>query len=402
MALTGRYLPSIPTRTNLRICFLNHKPVSEYRICSKCVMDTSDPDISFDAEGVCNHCHYYDAISETHLHYDDEGQQRIAEIVKQIKDSGRKKRYDCISGISGGVDSSYTAFLAKKLGLRPLIVHFDNGWNSETAVQNVYKLVSNLGFDMETYVVDWDEFKDIQLAYLKAGVMDIEAPTDHAIAAVVNRLTRQYKIKYLLSGGNIVTEAILPNAWGYSNMDLRNILAIHERYGTVKLKSFPTFGLVDRIWFQIIHGIQSVRLLNYVHYDRKEAKEILSRELGWQDYGGKHYESVITRFYQGYLLPKKFGIDKRRAHFSTMICSGQMTRDESLRELESPPYPTEALLQEDMEFVAKKFGLSLRGFQEIVESPPRSHYDFPNNQNLYKRLKKMAALVFRGRNLGSN
>lgn len=365
-------------------------------------MDTSDPDIFFDQEGVCNHCHYYDALAKEHLHYDDEGQRRLTEIVEQIKTSGRNKRYDCISGISGGVDSSYTAYLAKELGLRPLIVHFDNGWNSEIAVQNVYKIVSKLRFDMETYVIDWDEFKDIQLAYLKASVMDIEAPTDHAIAAVVNRLTRKHKIKYLLSGGNIVTEAILPTAWGYSNMDLRNILAIHKKFGTVQLKTFPTLGLVDRVWFQIIHGIQSVRLLNYIPYNRREAKEILSRELGWQDYGGKHHESVITRFYQGYLLPTKFGIDKRRAHFSTMICSGQMTREDSLRKLESPPYPTEAMLQEDMEFVAKKFGLSLAELQEIIQRPPRSHYDFPNNQVIYEKLKKLATLVFGKRNLGSN
>lgn len=381
---------------------MNDEVHAQYRICSRCVMDTSDPDIAFDAEGVCNHCRYYEAHAKVHLHYDEAGQRQLAEIVERIKAAGRNRRYDCISGISGGVDSSYTAYLAKKLGLRPLIVHFDNGWNSETSVQNVHAVVSKLGFDMETYVVDWEEFKDIQLAYLKASVMDIEVPTDHAIAAVVNRLTRQYGIRYLLSGGNIVTEAILPKAWGYSNMDLRNIRAIHKRFGTVKLKTFPTFGLPERIWFQIVHGIQSVRILDYIPYDRRKAKEILAAELGWQDYGGKHYESVITRFFQGYILPQKFGIDKRRAHFSTMICSGQMTRAEALRALEPPPYPNETLLRDDMEFVAKKFGLSLDELKAILAAPPRSHYDFPNNEVFYGKVKKFARAILGERNLHGN
>jgi N-acetyl sugar amidotransferase len=381
---------------------MNNKKTTCYNICLKCVMDTTDPDITFDKDNICNHCHSYDDLCKTDLHYDEDGRRQLDEIIEQIKACGRKTPYDCISGISGGVDSSYTAYLAKELGLRPLIVHFDNGWNSETSVKNVHNIVTKLGFDMETYVVDWEEFKDIQLAYLKASVMDIEAPTDHAIAAVVNQLTKKYRIKFLLSGGNIVTEAILPNAWGYSNMDLKNILAIHKRFGTVKLKTFPRFGLADRIWYQVLHGIQCVRLLDYIPYDRKKAKEILSAKLDWQDYGGKHYESIITRFYQGYILPKKFGIDKRRAHFSTMICSGQMTRAEALKQLEQPPYPSEFLLKEDMEFVAKKFGLSLAELDEIIRIPPRSHYEFPNNEVLYDRMRRLAKFIMGDRNLYGN
>ncbi len=372
------------------------------RICSRCVMDTSDPDIVFDAEGVCNHCHYYVEYARVHLHYDEAGQRELAEIVGRIKAAGRNKRYDCISGISGGVDSSYTAYLAKQLGLRPLIVHFDNGWNSETSVHNVHAIVSKLGFDLETYVVDWEEFRDIQLAYLRASVMDIEAPTDHAIAAVVNRLTGRYGLKYLLSGGNIVTEAILPRAWGHSNMDLRNIRAIHRRHGRVALRTFPTFGLLGRFWLQVVRGVRSVRILDYVPYDRRKAKAILAAELGWQDYGGKHYESVITRFFQGYILPKKFGIDKRRAHFSTMICSGQMTRGDALQELARPPYPDDDLLREDMEFVTKKLGLTQDEMRAILATPPRSHFDYPNNQVLYGRARTAARFLLRRRDLRGN
>jgi len=374
----------------------------KYQICIKCVMDTSDPDIRFDSYGICNHCHFYESYASEHLHYDDNGQKQLAMIIERIKTAGRNKPYDCISGISGGVDSSYTVYLAKKMGLRPLIVHFDNGWNTEASVRNVHNIVSKLGLDMETYVVDWEEFKDIQLAYLKASVMDIEAPTDHAIAAVVNRLTRKYGIKYLLSGGNIVTEAIMPDAWGYSNMDLKNIRAIHKRFGSLRLKTFPTFGLLDRIWLQIIHGTTSIRILNYVPYNRQQAKVVLMKELAWQDYGYKHYESVITRFYQGYILPKKFGIDKRRAHYSTMICSGQMTRSEALLELEKSTYPNDSLLLTDMEFVAKKFGPSISDLKNIIANPPRSHYDYPNDHLIYARAKKFARILLRNRNLQGN
>ncbi|MFM6923862.1 MAG: N-acetyl sugar amidotransferase, partial [Ferruginibacter sp.] len=296
-----------------------------YRQCSISVMDTiADPDIQFDEQGICNYYYEYLQKEKWFVPAKDEAPVKLDAIVQQIKEAGAGKKYDCITGISGGVDSTYLCLKAKELGLRPLIVHFDNGWNSELAVRNIEQIIAKLGFDLYTLVVDWNEFKDLQLAYLKASVVDIEALTDHAIAGTLYKIAAENNIKYILSGYNIVTEAVLPSYWVFNKSDNVNIRDIHKKYGSRPLKTYPLFGMKERKYFAGVKGIESINLLNYLPYNKAAVKEIITRELGWRDYGGKHYESVFTRFYQGYILPVKFGIDKRKAHLSNLIFSGQL------------------------------------------------------------------------------
>jgi N-acetyl sugar amidotransferase len=295
-------------------------------------------------------------------------------------------------GLSGGLDSTYMALQAKKLGLRPLVVHFDNGWNSECAANNIENILNKLDFNLYTLVVNWDEFKDLQLSYLKASVIDIEAITDHAISATLYKLAVKHGIKYILSGENIATEAVIPSHWVHRKSDHINIKAIHKKFGKIPLKTFPLMGFREKRGIRK-SGIQTVRLLNLMPYEKKEAKRAVTRELGWKDYGGKHYESVFTRFYQGYILPVKFGIDKRKAHLSNLICSGQLTREEALSEMAKPPYDTE-LLKIDKDFVLKKLGLSHEEFENIMRLPVRSHKDFPYEGPLYYRYPFLMPLRF--------
>ncbi len=251
---------------------------TEHRICTRCVMDTTDPEIKFDENGVCNHCKRYEELVRLKLLTGEEREKRLKEIVGKIKRYGKNKKYDCIIGVSGGVDSSYVAYIAKKLGLRPLAVHLDNGWDTELAISNIEKILKKLDIDLYTYVVDWEEFRDLQLAYFKASVVDIEVVTDHAIIAALYDIADKRKIKYILSGSNIVTEGIMPNSWGYNKNDLRNLKDIYKRYGTVKLKTYPTMGLFKWLYYRFIKGIQTIPLLNYMDYNKKKAKKLLISE----------------------------------------------------------------------------------------------------------------------------
>ena len=357
-----------------------------YQICQRCVMDTSVPDIQFDAAGICNYCRGYDERARNELHYDKQGQELLQGLLAKIKETGRQKEYDCILGVSGGVDSSMLAYIAKvQLGLRPLAVHLDNGWNSELSVNNIERMLKKLGIDLYTHVLDWEQFKDLQLSFLKASVPNAEIPTDHAIFATLFRTAAKKGIGYILSGGNIVTEAIMPASWMYYNGDFRIIRGIQKKFGTHSLKGFPKLSLFD--WFNHIYikRIRYTPILNYIPYNKNEAKALLERELGWKDYGSKHYESIYTRFFQGYILPVKFGIDKRRPHLSTLVCSGQIKRPEALAELERPPYSPDRL-KEDREYVIKKFGLTEKEFEDIMKLPIKRHQDYPNNDFWYKRL----------------
>jgi N-acetyl sugar amidotransferase len=357
--------------------------VTEYQQCTKTVMDNiADPNITFDENGVCNYVYEYFQKAKKHVKSGEEGAQFYAKKIAEIKASGKGKDYDCILGLSGGVDSSYLAYLAKKEGLRPLIVHFDNGWNSELAVKNIENIVSILGFDLFTYVINWEEFRDLQRSYLKASVVDIEAITDHAIVATLYKLAAKHKINYSLSGFNIVTEGILPKAWVYNKLDAVNIKSIHKTFGVVPLKTFPFFNAFKKRYYSLALKIESVPLLNYVDYNKTKVKELLKKELNWKDYGGKHYESVWTRFYQGYILPEKFKIDKRKAHLSTLICSGQITKQEALEELETPIYDNELQLI-DREFVLKKLGFTENEFEQILNLPIKKHTDFEVEQYSY-------------------
>lgn len=367
-----------------------------YQVCTKTVMDTiSDPNISFDASGVSNYYYDYHQKAKWKLFDKTKAENELRTIIGQIKDEGKNKRYDCITGLSGGVDSSYLVYLAKELGLRPLIVHFDNGWNSETSVKNIENIINKTGFDLYTLVVDWEEFRDIQLAYFKANVIDIEAITDHAISATLYKLARKEKVKFILSGNNHVTEAILPSSWVFNKSDSKNIRSIHKKFGTIPLKTFPFASVKKRKMFSDIYGIKVIEILNYIQYNKDEVKKTIAEKLGWKDYGGKHYESVFTRFYQGYILPNKFGIDKRKAHLSTLICSEQRTREHALLELKTPIYDDKQLIV-DKEFVLKKLGFSEAAFESYIKAPgiPHTQYDYEKGFfNTYTFLKPIKNLL---------
>jgi N-acetyl sugar amidotransferase len=355
-----------------------------YQQCVKCILDNiNNVDITFDENGVCSFCHSYELNEKQNVFKGDDGTYKLQKIVREIKASGKNKKYDCILGVSGGVDSTYLALKAKELGLRPLVIHFDNGWNSELAISNIEKIINKLNFDLYTYVVDWAEFRDLQLAFLKASVVDIEMITDHAILASLYRLAISHNVKYILSGVNYATESILPPSWIHDKRDHVHIRVINKLFGTTPLKKFPILDSILKFkveWY----GIVSIPLLNHLPYIKADVKKVIINELNWRDYGGKHYESVFTRFYQGYILIEKFGIDKRKAHLSNLICSGQLTREEALVDISSPAYPEE-LKRKDYDFVIKKLGLSMQEFEALMKLPPKKHSDYPVSEDLYKR-----------------
>lgn len=356
-------------------------------------MDTSDPCISFDSNGVCNHCTEYLERAKVCIKHDEKGALELQQILADAREKGKNNPYDCIIGLSGGVDSSYVAYKIKKMGLRPLAVHFDSGWNSEQAVKNIENIVQKLGIDLYTHVCDWREMRDLQLSYFKAGVINADIPMDHAFMVVLHKIAKEKKIKYFFSGHNFETEAILPRAWVYKATDATNLHAIQKKFGTVKLKQFPTESIVSNLISRFVLGLKKVNLLDYEPYDKSAAMSLIEDELGWKYYGGKHYESVFTRFYQGYYLPKRFNVDKRRAHLSTLINSGQLSREDALIELEKPSYPDEKLLQQDMEFVPKKLGIGLAEFQRILDEPIHEHTDYPTDEGLRKLIKSVGGLI---------
>jgi N-acetyl sugar amidotransferase len=345
------------------------------RMCAKCIMDTSDPEISFDSAGVCNHCHTYAELVATSRWTPAEREIRLQRLLKAIRRRGSGKDYDCVIGVSGGVDSTFVAYKLTQFGLRPLAVHLDNGWNSELAVHNIEKVLKNLNIDLYTHVLDWEEFKDLQLSFLKASVSDAEIPTDHAIFATLNKVAIKRGIKYVLLGTNVVTEAVLPTSWTYGIHDWRYISGVHKRFGRVPLRTFPHHTRNDQLYYQFVVGLRLVSILDYIEYVKHEAMDILQNKLGWQYYGGKHYESIYTRFFQGYILPRKFGIDKRRAHLSNLICSGQMTREAALEEMKNDPY-AETMMREDREYVVKKLGLTMDEFESIMALPLKTYRDY--------------------------
>jgi N-acetyl sugar amidotransferase len=362
---------------------------TEYRQCTRCVMDTTDPDIVFDESGHCNHCNAYFSEISGETYSGESSDKQLAEIVERIKAAGRGKDYDCLVGISGGIDSCYTAYLCKKLGLRPLLLHLDNGWDSEIAVSNIQKIAEKLGLDYMSYVLDWEEFREIQLAFLRSSIVDLEMPTDIAIPASLFETASKYGIKYIISGGNYTSEGILPIQWGYHVMkDMKLYRHIVARYSRVKRKKVPAVGFVGETWYKFARGIRTIYLLNYVPYNKDEARRFLEQELGWQYYGGKHYESRYTGFWQSYMLPEKWNIDYRKATLSTQICAGQVTREEALEVLSHPPYdPKKAA--EDKSYICKKLGISTDEFDRIMQEKPLTYKAFPNEE---KRIERVYAL----------
>lgn len=357
-------------------------------VCNRCVMDTTIKKIDFDEEGICNYCKNYEYRVLNELFKEPERGQKLVALIQKIKKDGKGKKYDCVIGVSGGVDSSFVAHLVKDLGLRPLAIHLDNGWNSELAVQNIHLLLNNLYIDLYTHVIDWVEFKDLQKAFIKSSVENLEIPTDHAISALLLNMADKYGIKYILNGSNLVTEGILPIQGG-RNIDYRLLKDIHSKFGTLKLNTYPSISIWSFAYKVLIKKIKYIPILNYIDYDKEKAIDLLEAKYGWRRYGGKHYESIFTRFYQGYILPSKYNYDKRKAHLSTMIMSGQISKDDAVLELQKNPYLDENLLKDDLNFFLKKFDFTNEEFVKIMQEVPKSVNEYKSYEGLFEVLKPL-------------
>ncbi len=351
-------------------------------------MDTTDSEIVFNDDGTCNHCTRI--VPHVKWLRESVSQRRCMweQITEKIRTEGKGKPYDCLIGVSGGMDSSYVAILMKEWGLRPLAVHVDNGWNSELAVHNVKGLLDNLGIDLETIVLDWEEFRNLQVAFLRVSTPDGEIPTDHAIVAGMYHTMRKHKIKYLLEGGNPYSESILARTWSMGHYDWKYVSAINKRFGRGnKLRTFPHINAWQYMSSHMLQmGRKSYGPLHFLEFDRETVKRQLAEQFNWRFYGGKHYESAYTKFYQGVVLPQKFNIDKRKGHLSSYICAGMTTREEALKELAQPPYPPEEI-EADTEYVCKKLGLSLTEYDDIMKLPHKLMWDYPNNSKLFSMPK---------------
>jgi N-acetyl sugar amidotransferase len=352
-------------------------------------MDTSDPDIRFDSAGVCNYCRHADEVLPMVRWTAAASEAALAPIASRIRAAAGGKDYDSIIGLSGGVDSSYTALVAHRMGLRPLAVHLDNGWDSELAVENIQRVVEHCGLDLVTYVIDWREFRDLQRSFLEASVVDIEMLTDHAILAACVGLARQHGVRYLLSGTNVATEHGLPVRWTWPKQDWTNIASIHKAYGKVPLKTFPHLSTLRWLALRATGQIRVVPLLDFVPYRRDEAASTLAREVGWREYGGKHHESLFTKFYQGAILPTKFGIDKRRVHLSDRLRNGELTRAQAAEQLSLPHYDADELRVES-DYIRKKLGYDEAQWATIMAAPPRSHAEFASDRLLVGPIKAVA------------
>jgi N-acetyl sugar amidotransferase len=361
-----------------------------YRICKKTVMDTiGDPDIRFDENGICNY--YYDYLNNLKIRVPEPSvaQENILKIVNKIKKQGIGKRYDIIIGVSGGVDSTYTAWLVKQYGLRPLAVHLDNGWNSELAVKNIENILTKLEIDLFTEVLDWEMFRDLQLSFLKASTPDGEIPSDHAIWATLYSVANKFGVKFIVSGMNFRNEGLLPPSWVRGLLDYKYIKSVHAQFGKTSLKNYPKLTKNRFIYYNLLKRIKIVSFINYIDFNREKAMDLIERELGWKYYGGKHYESNYTKFYQGYILPTKFNIDKRKAHLTCiMLSTGEISRSEALELLKSPPLRVEDF-ERDRDYILKKLGIDLQGFQKIMCLPIKSIANYPNTYYLEILFRKL-------------
>lgn len=357
----------------------------DLRICSKCVMDTSDSQILFDSEGVCDHCHGFYKHVKPNWHTDEVGKQALNKIVDKIKKDGEKRDFDCIMGMSGGADSSYMLHLAvKEFGLRPLVFHVDGGWNSELAVKNIQVLIDGLDLDLYTEVINWEEMKNFQLAFFKAGVPHLDIPQDHAFIATLYNFADKHKIKYILNGTNFSTECVRnPMEWLYYGTDMRQLRDILNQFGSIPMKTYPFSSILrHKIYLKYIRGINVVKPLNYRPYIKQEAMDFLESEYGWTPYPQKHFESRFTRFYEGYWLPERFGFDTRKVQYSSLILTDQMTRDEALELLKKPALDAETARKE-FEFVANKLEITVDEFQKYFKMPLKSYKDYKNSEKMF-------------------
>lgn len=367
-----------------------------YQMCTRCVMDTSAPDISFDQHGVCNYCTDFLENSGHILHEDPVAKSvRLDTFVANVKASGKGKPYDCVVGVSGGVDSSWVLVKAVELGLRPLPVHMDNGWNSELAQNNIANLVKVLGLDLYTHVIDWNEYRGLMQAFFDADVVDIELLYDNAMQAVNFQQAANFGLKYILSGSNRTSEGLtMPRSWHAFKFDKKNIKSISKRFSNVKIVTFPAIGAFDRVFFESVRRVTWSSILDLLEYNKYEAMKVLTEKFSFKSYPYKHYESIFTRFFQGFILPRKFGIDKRRVHFSTLIIAGQLTREAAIADLSKPPYQDEAALQEDIYFFLKKMKWSRSDLQNYLARPRKEHEEYGSEERVYQILKKIYFSVF--------
>jgi N-acetyl sugar amidotransferase len=354
-------------------------------ICTNCVMDTTDSNITFDDKGVCDHCNTFYKDIKPNWHTDQTGLNQIKSTIEKIKKDGEGKDFDCILGMSGGVDSSYLLHLAvEQLGLRPLVFHVDAGWNSQQAVNNIEVLIEKLKLDLYTDVINWEEMKDLQLAFFKSGVPHIDTPQDHAFFATMYKFANKYKVNYILTGANYSTECIRnPKEWMYFQSDSTQIKDIHKKFGKKPLKDFPLTNILwHKVYLKYFKKIQVFSPLNNMPYTKKEAVKLLTEKYGWQEYPQKHFESRFTRFYESYWLFEKFGYDVRKVQFSSLILTGQMTREEALEQLEQLPYDKENI-KHDFEFVANKLGITVQELQACFDAPNKTYKDYKNQEWVY-------------------
>lgn len=354
-------------------------------VCTNCVMDTTDTKITFDENGVCDHCNDFYQNVQPNWHTDTKGREQLQEIINKIKEDGKDRDFDCLMGMSGGADSSYMLHLAvKEFGLRPLVFHVDGGWNSELAVHNINVMIDKLGLDLYTEVINWEEMKDFQLAFFKSGVPHIDIPQDHAFVATLYNFADKHKIKYILNGGNISTECVRnPMDWLYYGTDMAQIDDIRDQFCTTSMPTYPFSKVLrHKFYLKYIRGINVVKPLNYQPYNKDEAMALLNAEYGWVPYPQKHFESRFTRFYEGYWLPEKFGYDTRKVQYSSLILTNQMSRDEALERLEKPAIDADTV-KHDFEYIATKLGITTEELQTYFDQPNKTYKDYKNQEQMF-------------------
>ena len=359
--------------------------MKNYTICTNCVMDTSDTRIQFDANGICDHCNDFINNVKPNWNVDENSKYELAKIIEKIKIQGKDKEFDCILGLSGGVDSSYMLHIAvKEFGLRPLVFHVDGGWNSELAVHNIQMLVDKLGLDLYTEVINWEEMKDFQLSFFKSGLPHIDIPQDHAFVATLYNFAYKYNIKYILNGGNISTECVRnPMEFMYYGTDMIHLRDIISKYGTIKLETYPFSSVLRHKFFlRYIKGVKVIKSLNFMPYIKSEALELLEKEYGWKPYPQKHFESRFTKFYESYWLPERFGFDTRRIQFSSLILTGQMNREDAIEILKRPAYNPDTI-EDEFNFIATKLGIKSQELKEYFNMPKKFYWDYKNQEKLF-------------------
>jgi N-acetyl sugar amidotransferase len=364
---------------------------SETRICTRCVLDNTVPDIAFDENGVCNYCRQFDAIAGDSFN-DFRGDDYLNELISNIKKKDKGRKYDVIVGVSGGVDSTFLVQYAVKNGLRVLAVNFDNGWHSEIAVSNIRNILEKLGVDLITYVVEYDEMKDLLLSYMKAGLPWVDIPTDLALMATLYKVASDSNVKTIFVGNSFRTEGKQPTEWTHG--DTKQLRFIAKKFGKKEIKTFPMLSPFKLLYYGAVKGIKMVRPFNYITYDKASARAMLEKEYGWRDYGGHHHESAFTKFAIAYWLPKKFQIDKRKITYSAQVRSGLLSRDIALGLLTQQPYDPN-LMEEDKNYVIKKLGITPEQFEDIWKAPNRTIYDYPSYLPLFNKYLKHALFIFK-------